>query len=119
VWHENISATAISMSLDYADYNHNGVVDASDYVVWRKMLNTSVTNHTGADGDGDGHITMADFTYWKSHLGDTSGGSPGAGAGSLASFNVPEPASGWMAILTGCLLIDLPRRWKAKRRVVS
>ncbi len=109
VWHETKSLTSIIMSLDYADYNHNGIVDAADYVVWRKMMNQTVTSHTGADGDGDGHITMADFTYWRNHLGDTSGGTHGAGAGSLVNFNVPEPASDLIALSAMLALGVLPR----------
>ena len=36
------------------DYNLNGVVNAADYVMWRKFLSTSVAPpFTGADGDGD------------------------------------------------------------------
>ena len=73
------------------DYNHNGVVDAADYVLWRDTLNQTVTAGTGADGDGDGAITQADYGFWRAHFGNTSG------SGSLASANVPEPAS-----LVGC-----------------
>lgn len=69
------------------DYNHNGVVDAADYVVWRDTLNQSVAAGTGADGDGDGVITQADYGFWRARFGNTSG------SGSLASANVPEPAS--------------------------
>jgi hypothetical protein len=49
------------------DYNQNGVVDAADYVVWRKTDNTP-----------DGYNT------WRSHFGQT------AGSGSVP---VPEPAT--------------------------
>ena len=36
------------------DFNRDGTVDASDYVLWRKTLGSTVTLFTGADGDGDG-----------------------------------------------------------------
>lgn len=71
-----------------ADYNHNGSVDAADYILWRKTLNASVPNGTGADGNGDGTINLADYNLWRSHFGSASG----AGA-SLSSSSVPEPAT--------------------------
>jgi hypothetical protein len=69
------------------DYNHNGVVDAADYVLWRDTLNQSIAAGTGADGDGDGVVTQADYGFWRARFGNTSG------SGSLASANVPEPAT--------------------------
>ena len=36
------------------DYNFNGVVDAADYIVWRKSLGS--TNDLRADGDGNGSV---------------------------------------------------------------
>src|SRR2546423_553780 len=45
------------------DYNQNGVVDAADYVVWRKTLNSSASPQgSGADGNGNGTIDAGDFT---------------------------------------------------------
>jgi hypothetical protein len=57
------------------DYNHDGVVDAADYVVWRKGLGTIYTqNH---------------YNVWRTNFGQ-----PG-GSGSVVSANaaVPEPAT--------------------------
>jgi parallel beta-helix repeat protein len=51
------------------DYNGNGVVDAADYVVWRKMLGAAVTPYSGADGDGNGHIGQGDYDVWRGHFG--------------------------------------------------
>jgi hypothetical protein len=56
------------------DYNHNGIVDAADYVVWRKT-------------DG----TPAGYTTWRSHFGQPPGS--GSGAAGSASAAVPEPAT--------------------------
>jgi hypothetical protein len=56
------------------DYNRNGVVDAADYVTWRKTLGTTgVPAFSGADGDGDGMITQADYVVWTAHFGETVG----------------------------------------------
>ena len=61
------------------DYNHNNVVDAADYTVWRDMLGTSgLALYEGADGSGDGMVDAADYGVWKSHFGQT----------------LPEPAAG-------------------------
>jgi hypothetical protein len=74
-----------------ADYNHNGIVDAADYVLWRNTLNQNVTPGSGADGSGNGVIDQADYALWKSTFGNHSGS--GAGSGSLSTSAVPEPAS--------------------------
>jgi hypothetical protein len=72
------------------DYNQNGTVAAADYVVWRKGLGTT--------------YTQADYDTWRSNFGTVS---PGIGAGSgpaLPSAEplpaaVPEPASLVLAMI--------------------
>jgi hypothetical protein len=68
------------------DYNHNGVVDAADYTVWRNMLGQSGAG-LAADGNGDNMVTQADYAYWKERFGNSSG------SGSAAASAVPEPSS--------------------------
>jgi CSLREA domain-containing protein len=53
------------------DYNQDGAADSGDYVVWRKTLDTSVANYSGADGSGNGVIDQDDLTVWKAHFGQT------------------------------------------------
>ena len=60
------------------DYNHDGIVDAADYVVWRKGLGTA--------------YTQSDYGVWRSHFGQTAG----SGAGASAYTAVPEPATSVM-----------------------
>jgi hypothetical protein len=86
------------------DYNHDGFVDAADYVTWRDSR-----GRTGsallADGTGinqntltnvpDGVVDVNDYTLWKNKFGTFA---PGAGSGSLSNGTVPEPAS---ALLLG------------------
>ncbi len=74
------------------DYNHDGVVDGADYVIWRSSAGQSVTVGSGADGNFDGQITTADYDVWRSHFGQTAG----AGAGAFAS--VPEPITTTLAV---------------------
>jgi hypothetical protein len=80
----SLSPTSILLG----DYNRNGVVDAADYVVWRKSLGQSVPTGTIADGNFDGQVTLADYDVWKSHFGQTGGS--GTGVGLQASTAVPE-----------------------------
>jgi hypothetical protein len=50
------------------DYNNSTIVDAADYVVWRRALGTSVTlpNDTTP-----GTVTEADYTVWRANFGRT------------------------------------------------
>ncbi len=83
-----LTAAALSMAL-VGDYNHDGVVDAADYSVWRDSLGETGSN-LAADGNGNGRIDAADYSLWKSHFGMSSG----IGSGSIAGGgSVPEPAS--------------------------
>jgi hypothetical protein len=71
------------------DYNHNGIVDGADYVVWRDTLNQSAAPQgSGADGNANGTVDAGDYSYWRERFGNIIGGS-GAGAVAL----VPEPAA--------------------------
>jgi hypothetical protein len=49
------------------DYNFNGVVDAADYVVWRKT--SGATIDLRADGNTNGIIDQGDYNLWRSHFG--------------------------------------------------
>jgi hypothetical protein len=75
------------------DYNHNGIVDAADYVVWRKGLGTT--------------FTQADYDQWRAHFGQTAGG----GSGASANAAVPEPSTlallivGTLAMISGQRLV--------------
>jgi hypothetical protein len=66
-----------------ADYNGNSVVDAADYIVWRKTLGTSVPAYTAGDGTGEGEVDQSDFNTWRTAFGATA---PGAAA--LANSSV-------------------------------
>ena len=84
------------------DYNANGIVDASDYTVWRDTFGS--TNDLRADGDHDGQVTTSDYEYWKTRIGNTAGG-----GSSEFVRNVPEPTSVSLALLVNCLIAG-PRR---------
>jgi T5SS/PEP-CTERM-associated repeat protein/autotransporter-associated beta strand protein len=73
------------------DYNGNGIVDAADYTVWRNNLGDPTEVDLHGNGNGSG-VTVSDFTWWKTHYGDTA---PANGSSLVASLQVavPEPAS--------------------------
>lgn len=74
--------TAIANSLTVSvlgtgDFNHDNIVDAADYVVWR-------SNPAANGGDPGGYDT------WRQNFGNTV---PGSGSGLGGAATVPEPAS--------------------------
>ena len=84
------------------DYNANNVVDAGDYILWRKYSGQSITLPNDST---PGTVMPIDYDVWRSHFGQTSSGS---GSGSLAQTAVPEPAA--MPLLAALLVVSLPRR---------
>jgi glucose/arabinose dehydrogenase len=86
-------------SLLAGDFNRNGVVDAGDYVLWRKTNGQQVLRGVGADGNGDGMIDNSDYELWKSNLGNTLAAQASAATSSLGT-NVAEPHSGLLILLT-------------------
>lgn len=73
------------------DFNTDGLVDAADYVVWRK--------NSGSQND---------YNTWRSNFGLPAGGGSGSAAGIQAA--VPEPASVWLLIVGTVVAI-----WRARR----
>ena len=87
------------------DFNRDGRVNGSDYIVWRNSVGTNVTRYSGADGDGSGVIDQADYARWRSGFGAVA---PGAGS-SLDALAIPEPTSlSFLAMTLGLL-------WVARR----
>jgi hypothetical protein len=68
------------------DYNNNGTVDAPDYVLWRKYLNTTTTMPNDPIG---GTIGTAQYDQWRAHFGQPAG----SGAGAMTSATIPEPST--------------------------
>jgi hypothetical protein len=88
------------------DYDNNGTVDATDYVLWRKTMGQSVNPGVKADGDANGIVDAGDYTTWKTSFGKAVSNVPaGAGAG-FAS--VPEPTSLFL-LITGALTLTSRR----------
>jgi T5SS/PEP-CTERM-associated repeat protein/autotransporter-associated beta strand protein len=107
VVYSNVSVTLqVNASIVAGDYNHNGIVDAADYTIWRDTLGS--TTDLRANGDNTGAsanvINAADYDVWKMHFGQTAGSGSGGAAG------VPEPATGSM-LLVGILMLCGRRRF--------
>jgi T5SS/PEP-CTERM-associated repeat protein len=97
-------AKTVTLSVGGAlgDYNHNGIVDAADYTVWRDSLGQSGTG-LAADGNASGTIDAGDYNVWKSNFGNR------AGSGSGATAAVPEPTS-MVLLLAGAMTLLVRRR---------
>jgi hypothetical protein len=86
--YDGLGYSLVSLS---GDYDENGVVDAADYVVWRKGLGTI--------------YTQADYDVWRAHFGQTAS----SGAGVRANAAVPEPTT-LVLLLVGILAMNSRRR---------
>jgi hypothetical protein len=85
------------------DYNHDHVVNAADYTVWRNSLG-QVEAGLPADGNLNGIIDQGDYDVWKMSFGTVT---PGAGGGSAASQVVLNPASSVPEPATATLLFGV------------
>jgi hypothetical protein len=94
----------------FGDYNNNGVVDAADYVLWRKNNNTAVT----LPNDSTPGTDPSDYAVWRAHFGQTAGSGSGSGAtgSASASAGVPEPATA-MILIVGMLVLAAAIRCRA------
>jgi hypothetical protein len=78
------------------DYNADGQVDGSDFLVWQRLVGSSSTL---ADGNHNGLIDAGDLAIWRDQFG-MSGSAMGVNA-------LPEPglgvllSTGWMAAVRG------------------
>jgi T5SS/PEP-CTERM-associated repeat protein len=86
-WEIDVNPTNVLLSVvATGDYNANGVVDASDYLVWRETQG-QMGDGLAADADGSGMVDAADYQFWRARFGNVVGS--GSGAVTMA---VPEPS---------------------------
>jgi hypothetical protein len=79
------------------DYNNNGIVDAGDYLIWRKKLNQSITIPNDIT---PGTVVAQDYTEWRDRFGKTTFDF-GAGSGA----NIPEPAAMHLAAMLAAVAL--------------
>jgi beta-glucanase (GH16 family) len=91
------------------DYNKDGIVDASDYTVWRNELGQSGIG-LAADGSGNGTVDQSDYNVWQANFGATA---PGAGAGATSA--VPEPPTFFLAAAALVAMIAIARSEQRRR----
>ncbi len=115
VWIMKYGATAVTLSvLLPGDFDGNGTVDASDYVVWLKNVGqpagTLPNDTTGLA------IGSSQYNLWRSNDGKISGTGSGSGS-SFGQAAVPEPTAMILGLAGGAALTILPgRRRKRGRR---
>ena len=111
-----VSTTHVTLSdflSDLAgDYNNDGVVDAADYVVWRRSLqnNAPLKNETATLGTVD----QADYDAWRASFGATLGSS------NRSAILVPEPSISLLVVAgtIACVCTDLILRASERDRTI-
>ena len=89
-WHIDYGPQVIELLVALSgDYNHDGVVDAADYTVWRDA-NGQAGVGIPADGTGDGRVDAADHAVWLANFGRRV---------PIASVSVPEPTAAALVLV--------------------
>jgi hypothetical protein len=84
------------------DFDHSGVVNAADYVLWRSTFGS--TTSLAADANHNGVVDMADYLVWRDHT-------TGSGSGALLDLSTPVPEPGsCLILLTGLWFATGARR---------
>jgi len=110
-WVPILSATEFTLLVELrtpGDYNGDGLVDAADYVTWRKSVGSQgpklAADGSGPQGVPDGIVDAYDYYYWRSCF-------TGIPAGQEIGATVPAPASiSLVAILAAPFPLILRRR---------
>ena len=88
-----LNATGTSEPLT-GDFNGDGIVDLSDYTVWRNHLGATGSN-LAADSDANGVVDQADYLAWKTNFGATA-----PSAMQTSSTQVPEPGTAVLILMS-------------------
>lgn len=108
-WRPTLMVTYETAATPSGDYNGNGVVDAADYVVWRKTLGLAADPFgSGADGNANGNIDSGDYSYWKARFGNSV-------PGGSSRIHVPEPTTSALLVSVWPLALIVRRRYKTHR----
>jgi autotransporter-associated beta strand protein len=92
------------------DFNNDGIVDAADYLVWRRSVGAaSLPNR---DPNNTGVVGQGDYMSWRAHLGQSAGIGSGAGfnSGAANGTNVPEPGAAMLVLASSLWIVFASRR---------
>jgi hypothetical protein len=65
------------------DYDRNGLVEQADRAVWQAAFGATVSPGASADGNGDGVIDVSDWLLWRKAMSQPAAGSAGAPGGAI------------------------------------
>jgi hypothetical protein len=94
---EGIAAAGVS-----GDFNDDDIVDAADYVVWRKNESANLP----LPNDDELMSQAERFSLWRMNFGEMTTG----GSGSGGSAAIPEPASLMLAVVVVIGMLSFKRR---------
>lgn len=75
-----------------ADFNNDGMVDGSDFLIWQRQFGAAVPAFTNGDANGDGAVNAADLAVWRDQFGSPPPAQAVASA-SLATFALEQSMS--------------------------
>jgi uncharacterized delta-60 repeat protein len=61
------------IDIPVGDYDQNGTVDDGDWTFWKSHFGETSGLGLAADGNGDGTVDAADYTVWRDNWGRVSG----------------------------------------------
>jgi cytochrome c peroxidase len=93
------------------DYDGDGVVTTSDYIVWRKSVGDTIS--LVADGNGDHKVDNGDYDIWRQNLGKTWQSLATGSGSAFGNTSVPEPTS--LALAAIAVIFGLNSRRIARR----
>jgi hypothetical protein len=91
------------------DFNLDGQVDASDYVVWRKNYGQSGATYLQGDATFNGVIGADDYQIWRSNFGFVRQPLQPAGSGAALAA-VPEPGALCLWAIAIAWTVSMKRR---------
>jgi hypothetical protein len=95
------------------DYNDNGVVDTSDYLLWRKHLGKSISLPNENPGAlTRGLVDQEDYEFWKSRFGLAAASATSA---TTHGIGVPEPTATLLFVLGAWIATGIDRRSRSFR----
>jgi N-acetylmuramoyl-L-alanine amidase len=114
------SVNFVGVITQKADFNDDSIVDAADYVVWRKFSGTTVPAGTLGDADNDTDVDEDDYVAFNEQFGETLDGGGGsdealaepmtAGTSHTASQDAVFAALGSQAVMLPAPIVSASRR---------